>query len=69
MKITTLTTSQVQDLCFEEVAEKLDTNWVEWFVSFEHNGKRYSGILGACPNHPHLMQGDTIEEVEEVLFM
>jgi hypothetical protein len=63
---TTLTASQVQDLCFEEIAERLDTNWVEWFVSFKFEGKKYVGICGACPDYPALMHGDTLEQIEEV---
>jgi hypothetical protein len=61
----TLTTSQVQSLSFDEISDMLDSNWAEWFVSFEYNGKQYIGLLQACPNHPDCMSGDTIEAIEE----
>lgn len=60
----TIAASQVQDLSFNSIADALDSNWSEWFVSFSHEGIAYVGILGACPNHPSLMHGETIEEIE-----
>jgi hypothetical protein len=61
----TLTTSQVQDLCFTEICDIMDAGWADWYVEFEYNGKQYTGILGACSHHPKMMHADTIEAIEE----
>ena len=66
MTINTLTTSQVQDLCFTEICDIVDAGWAEWYVSFEYEGKQYTGVLGACSHHPDCMHSDTIEAIEEV---
>ena len=60
----TIATSQVQNLSFDSIADAVDSNWSEWFVSFMIDGIAHVGILGACPNHPSLMHGDMIEEIE-----
>jgi len=65
MTATKINAAEVQYLSFERVSDSVDSNWVEWIVSFKHNEKHYVGILGACPHHPDCMHGDIIEEVEE----
>jgi hypothetical protein len=44
----------------------MDAGWADWYVSFEYEGKQYTGVLGACSHHPKMMHADTIEAIEEM---
>jgi len=59
-----VSTSAVSDLSFVSIADRLDSNWAEWEVEFNYDGKSYVGFLGACPLHPDLMHGEKILDVE-----
>jgi hypothetical protein len=60
----TLNTANVSDLAFVRLADRVDSNWAEWEVEFDYNGKAYVGFLGACPFHPSLLHDDKIVEAE-----
>lgn len=59
-------TADVSNIDFVSIADRVDSNWADWEVNFEHNGKTYVGFLGACPFHPEDMYGDEIIEAEEL---
>ena len=63
-EITTLAVDHVSSLEFISISDLVDSNWADWNVRFEYEGIEYEGFLGACPNHPTLMHGDIIEDVE-----
>lgn len=66
MIIPSITTAEVSHLDFVSIADRVDSNWAEWEVNFEYEGKLHVGFLGACPFDPELMHGDYIFEAEEL---
>lgn len=56
----------VEDLAFEGIADRYAGRWVIWDVSFEYQGKQYTGQLGAAPEHPDVYHDDYIENVQPV---
>ena len=63
-EITTVPVDSATDLEFMEISDRVDSNWADWSVRFDYEGIEYEGFLGACPYHPSLMHGDTIENIE-----
>ena len=64
-EIKSLATSQVTEIEFIEIADRVDSNWADWLVEFEFEGETFEGYLGACPFHPDTMYGSTIEQIEK----
>jgi len=58
--------SDVEDLAFEGIADRYAGRWVIWNVSFEYQGKQYTGYLSAAPEHPDIYHDDYIEDVQLV---
>jgi hypothetical protein len=64
-EIKSLATSQVTEIAFIEIADRVDSNWADWLVEFEFEGETFEGYMGACPFHPEAMHDSTIEQIEK----
>ena len=64
-EIKSLQTSEVSEIQFIQIADRLDANWADWLVEFQFEGKTFEGYLQGCPFHPELMHDKKIEEIEE----
>jgi hypothetical protein len=59
-----LLTSQVENLSFEFIQERLKNGLAIWMVVFDYQGKSFWGYLEACPEYPTYEHEDTIEQVQ-----
>lgn len=60
----TIKTSQVSNLSFDEIVDELQHDWVVWAVSFEYEGMACIGSLQAGSFDPEGFKHDEIEDCE-----